>query len=192
MLDTDASDTTLGVVLQQEQNNKLHVVGYASRTLSPAEARYCITRRELLGVVFGLKKYRQHLLGRPIIVRTDHAAVKYLMSTPNPLANRDDGWISLVNTTSPSNIVQAGFMAIAMLCHSVPVRGARRWTVSSVNGQPRRWWPSQSPATHCWQMAPLCCRRHFAYFRSIHRPTSPQTCPLSTPHPSRHCIRPSE
>jgi len=47
---------------------KLHVVGYASRTLSPAQARYCIARRELLGVVFGLKKYRQHLLGWPIIV----------------------------------------------------------------------------------------------------------------------------
>ena len=65
VLDTDVSDA----VLQQKQNSKLHVVGYASRALSPAEARYCITHRELLGVVFGLKKYRQHLLGRPIIVR---------------------------------------------------------------------------------------------------------------------------
>jgi len=63
VLDTDASDTALGAVLQQEQDNKLLVVGYASRTLSPAEARYCITRRELLGVLFSLKKYRQHLLG---------------------------------------------------------------------------------------------------------------------------------
>ena len=75
VLDTDASDTALGAVLQQEQGGKLHVIGYASRTLTPAEARYCITRRELLGVVFGLKKYRQHLLGRSIIVRTDHAAL---------------------------------------------------------------------------------------------------------------------
>ena len=62
VLDTDASDTVLGTVLQ-EQGGKLHVIGYASRTLTPAKARYCITRRELLGVVFGLKKYRQHLLG---------------------------------------------------------------------------------------------------------------------------------
>jgi len=63
VLDTYASNTALGTVLQQEQNSKLHVIGYASRTLTPAEARYCITRRELLGVIFGLKKYRQHLLG---------------------------------------------------------------------------------------------------------------------------------
>jgi len=44
VLDTDASDTALGAVLQQEQNGKLHVIGYASRTLTASEARYCITR----------------------------------------------------------------------------------------------------------------------------------------------------
>jgi len=95
VLDTDASDTALGAVLQQEQNNKLHVVGYASRTLSPAEVRYCITRRELLGVVFGLKKYRQHLLGRPIIVHTDHAALKYLMTTSEPVGQQGR-WLDLL------------------------------------------------------------------------------------------------
>ena len=49
VLDTDASDTALGAVLQQERKGTLHVIGYASRTLTPAEARYCISRRELLG-----------------------------------------------------------------------------------------------------------------------------------------------
>jgi len=47
VLDTDTSDTALGAVLQQEQNGKLHVVGYASHTLSPAEARYCTARHGL-------------------------------------------------------------------------------------------------------------------------------------------------
>jgi len=95
VLDTDASDTTLGAVLQQAQEGKLHVIGYASRTLTPAEARYCITRRELLGVVFGLNKYRQHLLGRPIIVRTDHAALTYLMKTPEPIGQQGR-WLDLL------------------------------------------------------------------------------------------------
>ena len=79
VLDTDASDTALGAVLQQEQGGKLHVIGYASRTLSPSEARYCITRRELLGVVFGLKKFRQYLLGPSIIVRTDNAGFRRML-----------------------------------------------------------------------------------------------------------------
>ena len=91
VLDTDASDTTLGAVLQQEQKEKLHVIGYASRTLTPAEALYCITRCELLGVVFGLKKYRQ-----PIIIRTNHAALAYLMKTPEPVGQQGR-WLDLLS-----------------------------------------------------------------------------------------------
>jgi len=94
VLDTDASDTALGAVLQQVQGDKVHVIGYASRTLNPSQARYCITRRELLGVVFGLKKFRQYLLGPKIIVRTDHAALAYLMNTREPIGQQGR-WLDL-------------------------------------------------------------------------------------------------
>jgi len=96
VLNTDASDTALGGVLQQKQGGKLHVIGYASHTLSTAETRYCITRRELLGVVFDLKKYRQHLLGRPIIIRTDHAALVYVMKMPEPIGQQGR-WLDLLS-----------------------------------------------------------------------------------------------
>ena len=56
-LDTDASEAALGTVLQQEQDGQLKVIAYASRALSRTERRYCITRKELLGVVFGLKRF---------------------------------------------------------------------------------------------------------------------------------------
>ena len=78
---------SLGAVLQQEQDGKLHVIGYASRTLTASEACYCITRRELL-VVFGLKKFRQYLPGPEIIVRTDHAALTYHRNTPEPIGQQ--------------------------------------------------------------------------------------------------------
>ena len=85
----------LGAVLQQQQEGVLRVIGYASRSLSDAERRYCITRKELLGVVYGLKKYRQYLLGRPIIVRTDHAALTYLKKTPEPIGQQGR-WLDLL------------------------------------------------------------------------------------------------
>ena len=94
-LDTDASDTALGAVCQQQQDGVLRVIGYASRALSDAERRYCITRRELLGVVYGLKKFRQHLLGRSIVVRTDHAALTYLQKTPEPIGQQGR-WLDLL------------------------------------------------------------------------------------------------
>jgi len=91
VLDTDASDTALGAVLQQEQ---LQLISYASRALTNAERRYCITRKELLGVVYGLKKYPQHLLGWKIVVCTDHAALTFLKKTPEPVGQQGR-WLDL-------------------------------------------------------------------------------------------------
>ena len=96
MVDCDASDCSVGSVIQQYQDGAQRVIAYASRALTEAERRYCITRRELLAVVFGLKKYRQHLLGRSIIARTDHAALTYLMSTPEPIGQRGR-WLDLLS-----------------------------------------------------------------------------------------------
>ena len=40
VLHTDASQEGLGAVLYQEQDGKLRVLGYASRTLTPSEKNY--------------------------------------------------------------------------------------------------------------------------------------------------------
>jgi len=88
VLDTDASDFALGAVLHQRQDGQLKVIGYASRSLTAPEKRYCITRRELLGVVYGLHKFRQHLLGRHVVVCTDHTALTHLMRTPEPIGQQ--------------------------------------------------------------------------------------------------------
>jgi len=47
-------------------------------------------------VVFGLKKYRQHLLGRPIIVRADHAALTFLMKMLQPIGQQAR-WLDLIS-----------------------------------------------------------------------------------------------
>ena len=44
------------------------------------EIKYCITRKELAAIIFGLKQYRQYLLGRRFTIRSDHAALLYLRS----------------------------------------------------------------------------------------------------------------
>jgi len=49
--------------LEHEQDGLLRVIGYASKTFTEAEPRYCITRKELAGMIFGLKHYRQYLFG---------------------------------------------------------------------------------------------------------------------------------
>ena len=84
VLDTDASNDGLGAVLSQENDGRETVVVYASRVLSKAERRYCVTRRELLAVVTFLQHFRPYLLGRHFVVRTDHWSLNWLCNFKNP------------------------------------------------------------------------------------------------------------
>ena len=76
----DASDYAIGAVLGQRRDNKPYVIYYASRTLNSTQLNYSTTEKELLAVVFALDKFRSYLVGSPIVVFSDHAALKYLLS----------------------------------------------------------------------------------------------------------------
>ena len=87
-LDTDASDDSIGAVLSQEQDGEERVIAYASRLLTKPERNYCVTRRELLAVVYFCKQFRNYLLGRRFTVRTDHSALRWLRNIPEPVGQQ--------------------------------------------------------------------------------------------------------
>jgi len=95
ILDTDACDTGLSAVLSQVQSGEERVIAYASRTMSAAERKYETTRKELLVVAYGLKQFRQYLLGHHIVIRTDHAALFWLRRTPEPMPQLAR-WLTLI------------------------------------------------------------------------------------------------
>ncbi|KAA0053324.1 Retrovirus-related Pol polyprotein from transposon 17.6 [Cucumis melo var. makuwa] len=76
----DASNLALGAVLGHKIDKKLHAIYYASRTLNQAQSNYTTTEKEFLAIVFALDKFRSYIIGSPVIVYTDHAAVRYLVS----------------------------------------------------------------------------------------------------------------
>ena len=76
----DASDFAIGAVLGQKINKEPHVIYYASKTLFDAQLNYTTTEKELLAVVFALKKFCSYLLGSKVLVYSDHAALKHLLS----------------------------------------------------------------------------------------------------------------
>ena len=91
ILDTDASGYAIGAVLSQMQpvddsSDELveKVISYGSRTLPPREQRYCTRRRELLAIVYFVKRFRPYLWGRHVLIRTDHASLKYIKTQNNP------------------------------------------------------------------------------------------------------------
>ena len=85
-LDTDACHAVYGIgaVLSQDHDGEEKVVAYGSRTLSKAERKYCVTRKELLAVVTFTKHFRPYLLGRHFTLRTEHSSLQWLYNMKEP------------------------------------------------------------------------------------------------------------
>ena len=85
VLVTDCSDMAAGAMLAQRDTrnkNDLCPVAYFHHALSKAEQKYSTTEKELLAVVYAVKKYRVYLSGKFQLI-TDHHALKWL-NTLNP------------------------------------------------------------------------------------------------------------
>ena len=92
-LETDASLKGLGAVLSQlQEDNRLHPVAYASRSLLAVEKRYAVTELETLAVVWAISHFHAYLYGHDVTVYTDHSAVKAVLETPSPSAKHARWW----------------------------------------------------------------------------------------------------
>ena len=78
---TDASDTAVGAVLQQNVQGTWTPISFFSRKLTPAETRYSTFDRELLAVYLGIKHFRHFLEGRSFHVLTDHKPLTYALNS---------------------------------------------------------------------------------------------------------------
>ena len=97
ILDTDASGFGIGAVLSQMHDNKEVVIAYFSKALSRPQRQYCVTRRELLAVILGIKHFHHYLYGTRFIVRTDHGALTWLLRFKNP-EGQMARWLETLNT----------------------------------------------------------------------------------------------
>ena len=65
------------------------------KTLDAAQSNYTTIEKKLLAIVHALDKFRSYLLGSKIVVYSDHAALKYLL-TKNESKPRLIRWILLL------------------------------------------------------------------------------------------------
>ena len=73
---------------QLHNDNRLHPVAYASRSLSGAERRYAVTELETLAVILAISHFHAYLYG----LHTDHSALKAVLETPSASAKQARWW----------------------------------------------------------------------------------------------------
>lgn len=89
---TDASDHSLGAVLQQKEYEVWKPLAFFSKTMSATQRRYSVYDRELLAIYAAVKHFRRLIEGSEVIVYTDHKPLAYaLMKTAsnNDTARRE-------------------------------------------------------------------------------------------------------
>ena len=85
ILETDASGIGLGaVLLQKQEDGKLHPIAYASRALHGSQKNYHSSKLEFLALKWAIiEQFREYLRYKPFTVRTDNNLLTYIMMMPN-------------------------------------------------------------------------------------------------------------
>jgi hypothetical protein len=88
-ISTDASDIAIGAILRQEEDKKPYAIYFISKNLTPAKLNYTVTEKEFLFVIHAINKFCHYITGYPVILYTDHSAIRYL-------ANKQitNGWVT--------------------------------------------------------------------------------------------------
>ncbi|MBW0568485.1 hypothetical protein O181_108200 [Austropuccinia psidii MF-1] len=81
IVETDSSDYAFGAVLSQVNDSGKNTIAFDSCKLLPAELNYEINDKELLGIIWALKRWRAFLisLSNSFEVLTDHSSLQYFM-----------------------------------------------------------------------------------------------------------------
>ncbi|GJJ71582.1 hypothetical protein EMPS_03932 [Entomortierella parvispora] len=92
---TDASNLGLGTVLYQLPNGPgdesvVNYISFMARSLKKHERNYPAYKKELLGIVYALKKFHYYLWGRHFTLYTDHKPLTFIQNQtdlPTTIAN---------------------------------------------------------------------------------------------------------
>ena len=121
----DASNIAIGSALMQlsEPNWYTHVY-YASRKISTVEQSYSTTKREALGMIYSVNKFRHDLLGRKFTFHVDHYASLYLLSKQS-LTGKLATW-----TLLSQKLIWCCPLTMSSTCGSRLSKSTRIWTTN--------------------------------------------------------------
>lgn len=74
-IECDADKDGVGAVLLQDG----HPIAFSSQSLKGRALNLSTYEKEILAILLAVKKWRQYLLGRRFIIKTDQRSLKYLL-----------------------------------------------------------------------------------------------------------------
>ncbi len=81
-ISSDASSFGLGaVILQKSGTSQWRPVAFASRSLTETERRYAQIEKEALATVWACEKFQDYILGKWVLIETDHKPLVPLLNT---------------------------------------------------------------------------------------------------------------
>ena len=78
ILTTDAFKVPVAAILPQVQDGVERPISFISRQMNTSEQNYSASETEMLAVTWGTRQFLCYLYGKRLLLRTDHAALKYM------------------------------------------------------------------------------------------------------------------
>ena len=94
---TDASNLSIGGVLQQRKGDLPVPLAFFSRKLSPAQVKYSTFDRELLAIYEAIKHFRYFLEGREFSVFSDHKPLTFVLNCKTDRSPRQSRYLDFIS-----------------------------------------------------------------------------------------------
>ena len=78
VIQADSSSTGLGAVLIQDGKP----IAYTSRALTKTECNYAQIEKELLSIVYAMRKFEKYILGKRVLSQNDHKPLETILGKP--------------------------------------------------------------------------------------------------------------
>ena len=118
-LTVDASDVSIGAVLEQKAGDSWQPLAFLSQQLRPPELKYSTYDCELLSLYLAVKHFRYYMEGRSFTLYTDHKPLVAAMSkTTDPLTPRQQRQLAYVSEFTTAILHVAGKYNVVADCLS--------------------------------------------------------------------------